>query len=62
MKRLTIGGIFVDSRASFEALNAFLGQHHIEPVISDRFPFDQLPQALRHMEAGGHFGKIVIEM
>lgn len=60
MKRLHIAGILVDSRAAFEKLVRFIEQHKIDPVISDRFSFDEFPAALRHMEAGGHFGKIVV--
>jgi NADPH:quinone reductase-like Zn-dependent oxidoreductase len=41
-------------------MNEFLGRHKIEPVISHRFTFDHLPEALRVMKAGGHFGKIVV--
>ena len=62
MKRLTIAGIFVDSRATFEQMNRFIEEHGVEPVISQRFSFEQLPEAFRLMEAGGHFGKIVVEM
>jgi NADPH:quinone reductase-like Zn-dependent oxidoreductase len=62
MKRLHIGGIMVDSRAAFEALCAFLSEHRIEPVIGRRFAFEQLPEAFRCMQAGEHFGKIVIDM
>ena len=61
-KRLHIAGIFVDSRAAFEAMNRFIEEHGLEPVISLRFPFNKLPAALRAMEAGEHFGKIVIEV
>ena len=62
MKRLKIAGIMVDSRSAFEALNRFLAEHKIEPVIDRTFPFEQLPVALRYMEAGKHFGKIVVEV
>ena len=31
-------------------------------VVDRIFGFDQLPDALRHMEAGKHFGKIVVEL
>lgn len=61
MKRLRVTGILVDSRAQFEKLVAFLETHRIEPVIDRRFAFEEFPEALRHMEAGGHFGKIVVE-
>lgn len=60
MKRLNIHGIMVDSRAAFEAMNRFIEQHQIKPVIDRRFTFEQLPDALRCMEAGEHFGKIVV--
>jgi NADPH:quinone reductase-like Zn-dependent oxidoreductase len=62
MKRLHIAGIFVDSRAAFTAMNAFIEEHELRPVICRRFPFEEFPDALRLMEAGGHFGKIVVEL
>lgn len=60
MMRLRIAGILVGSRAQFLDLNAFLSERHIDPVVSDRFAFDQLADALAHMQAGKHFGKIVL--
>jgi len=60
MKRLRIAGILVDSRAAFAQMNRFLEQHAIKPVIDRIYPFEQLPDAFRLMEAGGHFGKIVV--
>ncbi len=60
MKRLRICGIMVDSRAAFEGLSRFIAQHHVEPVISECFGFEQLPAAFRCREAAHHFGKIVV--
>lgn len=62
MRRQRLQGILVESRGSFESMNAFLVERGIEPVIDQRFAFDELPLALRTMEEGLHFGKIVIEM
>ena len=62
MKRLHVAGIFVDSRASFEAMNRFVAEHGIQPVIDRTFAFDDLPKAFRYMESGAHFGKIVVEV
>lgn len=62
MRRLRICGVMVDSRAAFCALSEFLNQHPIAPVLDRRFPFEELPAALRYMESGAHFGKIVIDM
>ena len=61
MKRLHVAGIYVDSRQNFENLNRFLKMHQIKPVIDKTFPFEQLSDALAHLQAGAHFGKIVIE-
>ncbi|MHC4067662.1 MAG: zinc-dependent alcohol dehydrogenase family protein, partial [Planctomycetota bacterium] len=60
MKRLHLAGIYVDSRAAFEAMNRFIEPRAIEPVIDRTFAFDEFPEALRYMEAGKHFGKIVV--
>ena len=62
MKRLQLVGVMVDSRAAFEALCRFLETHRIEPVIDRRFGFDELPAALRYMQDGRHFGKIVVTL
>ncbi|MBM7116387.1 zinc-dependent alcohol dehydrogenase family protein [Archangium primigenium] len=59
-KNLRVRNIFVGSRAMFEDMNRFLTQHRIQPVVDRVFPFDQAPEALAHMEAGAHFGKIVV--
>jgi NADPH:quinone reductase-like Zn-dependent oxidoreductase len=61
MKRLRVHGILVDSRAHFEDFVRYLEEHPIEPVIDRRFRFEELGAAFRHMEAGAHFGKIVVE-
>jgi NADPH:quinone reductase-like Zn-dependent oxidoreductase len=61
MKRLRVHGILVDSRANFEKLVRFLEEHPIEPVIDRRFRFEEIEEALRYMESGAHFGKIVVE-
>lgn len=62
MKRLRVHGVLVDSRANFEKLLQFLQEHPIEPVIDRKFAFEELPEAMRHMESGAHFGKIVVEV
>jgi NADPH:quinone reductase-like Zn-dependent oxidoreductase len=62
MKRLNIHGIYVDSRSAFQDMIAFIEMTGLQPVISDRFPFSELPAAFHHLEAGRHFGKVVVEM
>jgi NADPH:quinone reductase-like Zn-dependent oxidoreductase len=53
-------GIYVGSRADFEAMNAFIEQHQIVPVVDRVFTFEDAPAAFDFMENGSYFGKIVI--
>jgi NADPH:quinone reductase-like Zn-dependent oxidoreductase len=34
----------------------------VKPVIDKVFGFDQVKEAMQHMESGSHFGKIVIRL
>jgi NADPH:quinone reductase-like Zn-dependent oxidoreductase len=60
MKAITLQGIFVGSRAMFEEMNRLIAAKGIKPVIDRVFPFAQAADALRHLESGAHFGKVVI--
>ena len=55
-------GIYVGSRANFEAMNAFIAQHRIKPVVDQVFEFKDAESAYRLMDSGSFFGKIVIRM
>jgi len=59
-KQIRIQGIYVGSRENFVAMNKAIEHSRLKPVIDRSFAFDQVPDALRHMENGSHFGKIVI--
>jgi NADPH:quinone reductase-like Zn-dependent oxidoreductase len=59
-KSIRLQGIYVGSRAMFEAMNRAMTAHTIRPVIDRVFPFGETRQALKHMESAAHFGKIVI--
>lgn len=56
----TASGIYVGSREDFEAMNAFITEHRIHPVIGRVFEFDQAPDAFEFMINGNYMGKIVI--
>jgi NADPH:quinone reductase-like Zn-dependent oxidoreductase len=60
MRNICVQGIFVGSRAMFEAMNESITRHRIRPVVDRVFPFSELREALRHMERGAHFGKIAL--
>jgi NADPH:quinone reductase-like Zn-dependent oxidoreductase len=63
MKLVKLQGIFVGSRQMFEQMNLLLCQHyHIKPVIDKTFEFGEVRDALNYMEAGAHFGKIVVKI
>jgi NADPH:quinone reductase-like Zn-dependent oxidoreductase len=62
MRNLIAQGIFVGSKAMAEAMNKAISLHKMHPVIDRTFSFDEAPAALRHMESGAHFGKIVVKM
>jgi NADPH:quinone reductase-like Zn-dependent oxidoreductase len=62
MKNVRVQGIYVGSRAMFEAMNRAIALHQLRPVIDRVFPFDEAVEALRYLESGAHFGKIVIRV
>lgn len=62
MKALRLQGIFVGSRRMFEDMNKAVSANQLRPVIDRVFAFDEAAQALRHMERGSHFGKIVVRV
>jgi NADPH:quinone reductase-like Zn-dependent oxidoreductase len=62
MRSVRVQGIYVGSRAMFEAMNRAIALHRLRPVIDRVFPFEQAVDALRHMESGAHFGKIVLRI
>jgi NADPH:quinone reductase-like Zn-dependent oxidoreductase len=55
-----IQGIAVGSRERFEAMNRAIAAHKVRPVIDNTFTLDTAPDAFRRMQAGAHFGKIVV--
>ena len=57
-----LAGIFVGSRTMLEGLNRFVETAGIHPVIDRVFDFDQAREAYEHLEAGRHFGKVVIRV
>lgn len=59
-KNLHIHGISVGSREQFDDMAAHIAKWKLKPVVDKTFPFADVPDALRLMQAGGHFGKIAI--
>ncbi|MGH8314973.1 MAG: zinc-dependent alcohol dehydrogenase family protein [Steroidobacterales bacterium] len=55
-------GIYVGSRADFEAMNAFIEKHKLKPVIDKKFEYKDAPAAYDLMKSGDFLGKIVIRV
>ncbi|MFO0892268.1 MAG: NAD(P)-dependent alcohol dehydrogenase [Isosphaeraceae bacterium] len=62
MRGIRVQGIFVGSRSMFEAMNRAISVAGLRPIIDRVFAFDQVDEALKHMESGNHLGKIVIRV
>jgi NADPH:quinone reductase-like Zn-dependent oxidoreductase len=60
MPHVDITRVMCGSRLDFETMNRAIAFHKLRPVIDSRYRFEQLPDALRHLQSGRHLGKIVI--
>lgn len=58
-KQAHIRGIYVGSRSHFEEMNACVAIAGLKPVVESS-PWTNVPQMLRRMEAGTHFGKLAV--
>ncbi|HMS41284.1 MAG TPA: NAD(P)-dependent alcohol dehydrogenase [Pyrinomonadaceae bacterium] len=61
-KSIKMHGIFVGSRQMFEDMNRLIAANRIKPVIDKVFDFAEAREALKYMESGAHFGKIVVKI
>ncbi|HZZ38776.1 MAG TPA: NAD(P)-dependent alcohol dehydrogenase [Acidobacteriaceae bacterium] len=61
-KQVRLRGIYVGSRVHFEKMNQAIEQHRMKPVVDEVFSFHDAPTALRRMETGSHFGKLIVRV
>lgn len=61
-KNIRINGTLVGTVAMFERMMTAIGQHGLQPVIDRSFGFAEARDAYAYLQAGGHFGKIVIRV
>ena len=59
-KQLNIFGTTMGSDSEFADMVAFVNQHQLKPVVDEVFALADAEQALRKMDAGKQFGKIVL--
>jgi NADPH:quinone reductase-like Zn-dependent oxidoreductase len=60
MRNIRLQGIFVGSVAMFQSMLKAIEVSELRPVVDRVFPFDQAVEALKYLESGAHFGKVVI--
>jgi len=58
-KQARIRGIYVGSRRDFEEMNRSIAFSQLKPV-AETSSWAKVPQVLHRMEAGAHFGKLVV--
>jgi NADPH:quinone reductase-like Zn-dependent oxidoreductase len=60
--QVRIQGIYVGSKSHFEAMNRAIAATRTQPAVDQIYAFDKAREALKSMETGSHFGKIVIRV
>jgi NADPH:quinone reductase-like Zn-dependent oxidoreductase len=59
-KNAKLVGISVGSREQFDDMAKHMAEWKMHPVVDKVFPVDQVQDALKLMQTGGHFGKICL--
>lgn len=60
MTNAHVHGISVGNRHDCESMMCFVDQHSITPVIHRAYDFDEAAAAIRDIDKGEHFGKLVV--
>jgi NADPH:quinone reductase-like Zn-dependent oxidoreductase len=61
-RQINLLGTTMGSPADFAGMTAFVTEHRIVPVVDRVFPLAEAEAALRHMDSGVQFGKIVLSI
>lgn len=62
LKSQVLQGVYVGSRETFERMNRAVEAVDLRPIIDRVFPFEEAKEAYRFLEAGRHFGKVVVKL
>lgn len=55
-------GVTVGSVEHFAAMNHFMAEHAVHPVVDRVYGFDEAPEAYTYLRTASHFGKIVVKL
>jgi zinc-binding alcohol dehydrogenase/oxidoreductase len=61
-KQISIHGTTMGTRDEFLSMIDFIESRNIKPIIDKIYPFDQINEAMKRMEQGDQFGKIVLNI
>ncbi len=61
-KQLNIHGTTMGTRQEFEEMIRFVEEKQLKPIVDEVFAIEDVELALRRMEAGEQFGKIVLKI
>ena len=62
MQNVTVQGVLVGHRESFEAMNRAIDLHRMKPEVNRVVAFEDAVGALEYLASGRHVGKVVIRM
>jgi len=60
-RSIRLVGLDVGPRAVYRAMNRAIAAHGPHPIVDQRVPFADAPDAFRALERQEHLGKIVVE-
>ena len=61
-QQATIRGLEVGGTHQFKEMNREIETKNIHPVVDRIFPLEQITEALKYLESGSHFGKVVVSL
>lgn len=61
-KQISIHGTTMGTRDEFLSMLDFVESRKLKPVIDKIFPLDQIEEAVKRMEGGNQFGKIILRI
>ena len=61
-QQATIHGLEVGDTHQFKAMNRAIEAWNLHPVIDRIFPLEEIQEALKYVESGSHFGKVVVSL
>ena len=59
-RQVRMQGVTVGHRDGFEAMLRAIDQHRLKPVVDRVFAFEELKEAMAHLQSGAQFGKVCV--